>query len=268
MYIPNSTIYGSVKDYKDFEWSNDFTASRDNQNKWTGSETFTCRLADAPLLVPINGTSCRLAGWTWMISSGCEINNISGDLCEIKVNYGGFQDSDDGDDDDEDLEKFTYKLGLSLNEEPLYTNYRYKDVIANDKKIARDLINGKIEQVVGSTYDFQNTSDETKAKKYTVTSDLGKELIDNIRKGFTVYKAPATVWNASYKTKKKPKAKYLNQVGFISTALNAPALANGRNWLFIGMDVDQDVDKIYTINYQWQASGLGGWDTAIYTKPA
>lgn len=266
LYIPNSTHFGSIKNRMDYEWSDDFTASQDKDFKWTGSETATCNLNDAPNMVPAIGSSCLMPGWTWLIVSGCTVKNIGGDLCEITVNYGGMLDKDDNPTDES---KMTTKLGVSLSDEPLFRHFRYKDIPIGEKSTIRDYINGRLETSVDNQYRLIATTEHDNGAYEQVSTALGKELLDNVRSGFTTYKVATQTWEVSFKTKKSPDPQhYLNWVGFIKVPEKAPAIANDRNWLFTGLNVETSDDKIYSVTYTFILSGPGGWDSTIYAKPA
>jgi hypothetical protein len=206
-----------------------------------------------------------------MLCSSIDVENIEGDLALVIVKYGGFQEgqesSNDGDEDefnDEDLDKYTFELGITIAEEPIETLYKYKDVSIGELTVIQNLKAGRIKPIEGIAYKYINSSDDEEAKRFEITSDLGKELVNFITKGQETFLFPGQIWRATYTSKKTPSANILNSVGKIRNAIGAPAVSNSRNWLFIGCNVIEDT-KIYTITLEWQLSGEGGWDELIYS---
>jgi hypothetical protein len=256
-YTPKSTIKG----LKSFEWNSDYTASRDEKEKWTGSESFTCKLNDVTKLVPSTGTACQLQGWSFMKVSGVKITNIEGDLAQVTCEYGGFQDGDDP--DDTSKVKYTYELGIVTNEEPIESHPNYKDVDDEELVIIQNVKSGKYQLVAGEEYKYTNISDAGDDEEYEITSTEGRELIDFISKGVESYLAPSQIWRATFTSKKLPSASILNSVGKVTSAEGAPTISSGRNWLFLGCNVSEE-NKIYTISYEWMLSGAGGWSDELY----
>lgn len=260
-YNSDPTIYGVQ--VGDFTWNPDFSATKNDKSMWSGSESFTCRLEDVSTLLPANNTPCTLDGWEFLLFTGCTVNNIEGGLATVTCSYGGTEEdaSDFGDIND----SATYEMGITTSEEPIESHNRYKDVDPGELQIIQNLKNGSVKQVKDTPYNFIPTSDHEKAEKFVITSDLGKELCDKIQRGIESYLNAVQIWRVSFVSNTMPSAAILNAVGKITSAVGAPALAGGRNWLFIGCNMNQK-DRVYNVSYEWQLSDDGGWDADLYTN--
>lgn len=245
-----------------FIWNPDFSATQDEKSKWIGSETFTCRLEEVTSLLPVNGAACQLDGWGFMLFTGCKVENIEGGLATVTCNYAGTQE-DTFEFEDLDDSK-TYEMGITTSQEPIMAHPKYKDVAAGEKQILQNVLNGSLKQVSGSQYDFIPMSDHDKTEKFTITSDLGKELCEKIQKGLDGYLQAGQIWRVSFVTNTMPSTNILNAVGKITSAVGAPTVANDRNWLFIGCNMNQK-DRVFNVSYEWQLSGDGGWDEDLYS---
>jgi len=270
-HIENSTIFGLERN--SLIWNTDFRATRDDKNKWVGSETFTCHLKSLTRLLPSKGAACQMEGFSFMTLTDLEVRNNEGDTAEVTCNYSGFQDGEDaGNDDNEpELEDYVYDLQITTGEEPVTTLPKY--VFGDDKIskeefwIIRNYLEGKFEPILDDnkdyTYDFLNSDNNVKGVKHTISSVQGKELVDLLAVGLDQYLVPRQVWRATYVSKKLPSGTLLNKVGKIWPAIGAPEIADNRDWLFNGASM-QESNKLYTITLEWMLSGLGGWDDRVY----
>ena len=56
-------------------------------------------------------------------------------------------------------------------------------------------------------------------------------------------------------------------LGRITTPAGAPALPDGRNWLLVGIDAEQQVSVgTFKVTREYRASAAGGWDPDIYAN--
>jgi hypothetical protein len=275
IYVENSTRFGLVRN--GFIWKPDFQATRDESYKWTGSETFTCHLKDVTKLLPLKGAPCELEGFTFLTVDSVRVQNIEGDLAEVTCVYGGYNDNENNYNfDDEDF--YVYNLQISLDEEPITTLYKFHDdtntgaITKSEWTIIRNYLDGTFQPIFDdsdaeSRYNFRfstdtNTPPTTVA---SVTSTLGKKLVDYLTVGPEKYKVPRQIWRVTYNSKSKPKAALLNKVGKIADPPGAPEIANNRNWLFMGLNMEES-KGIFTITEEYQLSDLGGFDPFIYTS--
>jgi len=257
-----ATIMGIQSGF--IKWNPDFQASEDDKGKITASESFTCRLSDVTQLLPVSGSTCQHPGWTLLKYNGFNVENIEGDLAKVNVSYIGYR-GEDGDfdfDNEEIVNGYSTELGITTGEEPIETNYRFKDISTAEKKTIQKVKNGQLEEDPGTPYSYRPPGDPS-ATPETISSDLGKELVDLILKGITSFLQPGQIWRVTYTSKNKPSSAILNKVGKITSAKGAPSVSESRNWLFIGCSVSESA-RIYTITLEWQLSGPGGFITNLY----
>jgi hypothetical protein len=240
---------------------NDFVVSRDNKGKWTGQDTYTGKFSTIQSTIPNIGSSCTRPGWGFLLVESFRIDNIHADLCTVSVQYNG---SNTFEYDDATPDQFTYELAITSSEEPIETHPKYRKITsvpAAEQEIIGNVKLGMLKRVSPTEYNFQDIHDN---KIYTITTALGKELVDFILKGVLTYLHARQTWRERYQDDKLPSAARLNKVGKIDNPKGAPAVSNGRNWMFAGINSSQD-GKTFTIVSEWELSGDGGWYTELYT---
>jgi len=247
------------------EWNNDFTATRAETGQWTASESFTCQLSDVTRMIPKKGASCQLNGWSFLKVFSVKVSNIDGNLALVTCEFGGTQEVEKSEEEEEAEREYTYELGITTGEEPIETKFKYRDVPPEELAIIQNFRAGNLREVKDAPYTYQNSSSFEKGTELKVESELGKELIDLISKGVESYLYPGQIWRATYTSNRLPRTSVLNAVGTITSAINAPAVGHGRDWLFIGCNVVEN-NKVFTITLEWQLSGDGGWEPKIYTR--
>jgi len=296
-----ATVIGSVAPTRSLEWNPDFTATRDEKNMWTGSESFTCKLDEVSYMLPSTGAPCELPGWSFLKTSSITITNIEGTLCSVGVKYGGFNSESETaslssqslasdsltstsltgnalssdslssgeqpnpDPTNNDKETAIYDLSISVSQEPIESHIKFLRVSMADRQVIADVKNGKLKELKGTPYAYKDSSDHGDATVFKIVSGLGQQLMDYINKGILNYEVPNQIWRKTYTDNKLPNAATLNAVGKITTASNAPAVSSNRSWLFMGCTVSQDA-QTYTITLEWKLSGPGGWDIYLYTS--
>lgn len=261
MYDKRATIQGLPNGQ--IEWFNDFTANRNSDGKWTGSESFQCRLANAAMLIPVKGFPCTLPGWEFLKTTDVDVKNIEGDLALVTLRFGGVLEGDDGGDGgDETLDEnsYTYELGITVGDEPVEQNFHFATVSKEEKKIIQNIKIGKYEQKKDVPFTYLDSQDN----EFVIASDLGKELVGYIIIGVDTYLHPGQIWRATFTSNSLPPASILNSVGKITSAQGAPPIADDRNWLFLGINLTE-TDGVFTITYEWQLSGPGGFITNLYS---
>lgn len=243
---------------------NDFSAEVDNKGKWSGSETYTAPFNNVQPLIPNIGSPCPRAGWEFLTVESFRIDNVHGNLCTISVKYAGPADPDfsyDG----ATAEDFTYELGITSSEEPIETHPKYQkpeDVPTAEKEIIGNVKLGMLKRETPTGYTFKDIHD---GKIYTISSVLGKELVDFILAGVQSYFRARQTWRERYQTNSLPEASQLNAVGKITNQpKGSPPLAADRDWLFVGMNTSQE-GNVYTIVSEYELSGAGGWEPKLYS---
>lgn len=259
-----ATIHGL--DSGGYTWNPDFQAKLDSKGKWTGKESYTCRLNDVTRLLPKIGAKCTLTGWTFLTMTEVEVNNIEGDLAQVTISYSSYQEGGDFQFNDSNLNNYVYDLQIQTNEEPIQTFYKfYKDnpISSDEWSIIRKFINGTVQTVSGGDgYTFETVGGEP-SEVGSVSSDAGKKLVDYLAKGVESYYLPRQIWRVTYTTTSRPTASLLNDVGKIKTPKGSPNISTYRNWLFNGLSI-QENDKVFTVTEEYILSDLGKWDSYLY----
>lgn len=252
-------------------WNDDFKANLDDKGLWTGSVSFTCNYADVPKILPKLKSPCQEPGWSFMSLKGVDVNNNSGDTAVVNCQYTGtvtpeFQFDEE---DPEEVEKSTSSSSMAstVTESPLEQHPKYAAVTDTDKQKMQELKNGRFKLAATQSegkLTFITRVDDEGVEKIEFTDPLAIELATFIAKGVFTYLQATPVYRYTYTSTKKPTGSALNQVGKISTPVDAPSVSGGRNWLMTALNYEQDGNS-YSITGEYRLSGVDGWDTLIYT---
>lgn len=253
------------------KWTNDFKAQRDDKNTWTGSESFFCRIESIASLIPGKNAPCSHPGFSFLKVNSVEVNNYEGNIYQVTVGYKGrpYEEAEYADHPADD--SYTTELAIVTQEEPIESHPKYKlestSLTPAESVIIRNFKSGKLVPVGegADAYKFYSIDGAKKGKTFEVTSEHGKEILDFYAKNIESYLTSYQTWRITFTSKDLPTANILNYVGFITTAKGAPAIADNRDWLFMGCNVSQS-GEVYTITYEWRLSGIGGWEPKIYNK--
>lgn len=225
----------------------DYSLAVDREGKWTSAVTFLCHRNSIVKLMPRPGTVHPDISFITLDNATAKVTE--GDLAEITCNYAGAEAKTP----EQEAAAMSFSMGLSLSEEPILSNYRYKDLEEDEVAALKGIIGGKEKDDSGASY------------KDKVKSELGKEVLQKIMRGETCYYSPKVAWRASITRDHGVVGGDLNNIGKISTPFGpAPALASGRNWLLNGVNQTQE-GKSFRIEWEWLASDRGGWDTDLYS---
>lgn len=265
----------------EIQWEQGFRATRDDTGAWIGSESFQVLKPYLTKVVPKKGAPCQYPGRSYMLCTSVNVENLPGSFDRVTVNYGG--NDEDGtfefDDEEEDFEdaelnKYTYELSINVSTEPIETNSKFRNISREDRDIIYNLLQGNLErskkkdgELLAEPYTFyRNDNPDDKGKAYLVSEEnYARELVDYILNGVTGYQRARQIWRVSYNSPALPAANILNFVGYITSAKGAPALADGRNWLFTGIDARFE-NGVCATTLEFQLSETGGWDTFLYKK--
>lgn len=260
-YDSSATIYGIKR--SDIIWNDDFVATRTATNKWSASESFTCRISEVTSLIPLKGSACTFLGFEFLLTEGVKVFNIGGDLATVTVEYGGLgrPDSEGGGDGGDDVgNDYTLELSIESGEEPLQTHPKYKDIDAGEKEIIQNILSGKLVAVKNKSYYYRNADENEYAFEVTIASELGRELIDFLLRGVTTYLVPRTTLRYSYTSRQMPS---LDGVGKIATP---PKGGGTDSWLYMGAQMTES-GGVYEITKEYLKSQDGDeWDDKIYSK--
>jgi hypothetical protein len=240
-------------------------ASMDDKGKWTVRHAISCNIADVALLTPRLGAPCPHTTYSFTTLAGIDIEE-DGKTATITGTYTGTQVSED--DEDDSSGKYSYETNISLGDVPITEYYRYEDVVESEK----NAINRYLSSRYGSKSDdpenagYYTLIDEgthVNGREFIIESELGKELLDFIRRGIVTRLQPSIIRRVSYTAKSEPTGPKYNDVGYIKEPREAPAISDDRNWLFNGMTSTQD-GSVWRITEEYLLSGRGGFYTELY----
>lgn len=262
-----ATIFGLPQG--NITWNPDFKANLDEKGLWTGSNSFTCRLADLTSLIPDLGATCQEPGFDFMTMVGTEVSNNEGDTAVVNCRYSGTVTPDYEFDGDNTAVKKTTSMSIAVSEEPIETNPKYVTLTEDQRNIVQQFKAGRykiFKTADGVITELISRVDDLNVGIHFISSSaLLQDLIGKINKGFVSYLVPNQIFRVSYTQNVKPSASLLNYTGYIKAPDDAPAVGDGRNWLLIGVNYTSE-SGVYSITEEYQLSGKGGWDTSIYEK--
>ena len=222
----------------------DYSVAVDREGKWTATQVFLCHRNSITKLMPRPGTAHPEIPFIAVDSSTAQVSE--GDIAQITCTYAGT------DNNDNDANKTSYSLGLSLSEEPLLTNKKFKDLDDEEVEALQAIIGGKDKDSSGSPY------------KDKITSALGKKALKKVQRGQTSYYSPKLTWKQATVKRSSAASSDIKKIGKIdSPDGRQPSLPDGGNWLLNGVTQTQE-GGAYRIEREWLASDSGGWDADIY----
>lgn len=219
------------------------TVEVDKEGKWTATVVYLCHRQSAITLMPRPGSGHPDISFMSLIGSNIAFGE--GDVAEITCKYAGVEKPG--------KENATYSMGLSVNEEPILSHHRYKDLPLYEVEAIKFIMVGK------------DKDDQGNVMESFVESALGKEVLTKIERGETGYYAPKVTWKESWQSNKAIQPADVYLIGKIDTPDGpAPALGLSRNWLRNGVTQEQS-GKSFRLEIEWLGSNPGGWDPHLYT---
>lgn len=148
-----------------------------------------------------------------------------------------------------------YHMEPGAGEEPLLTNYLFKDLSDTEKQAALELLAS-----TKSTEDFSKAS-------AALTSTPGIKLIAKVRKGIEAYRSPTLVWVERFTTNTLADVELTKMLKTTETPPgHCPEAGSARNWLRLAPTVSPEEDgKHFNIENRWELSLPGGWDPDLYS---
>jgi hypothetical protein len=221
-----------------------YSISVDREGKWAATQIFLCHRNSITRLMPRPGTPHPEIPFITLDNATAQVTE--GDIAEITCHYAGT------DNNDNDANKTTYSLGLSLSEEPLLSNKKFKDLDEEEVEALQAIISGKDKDSSGTPY------------KDKIESALGKKALEKIQRGQTSYYSPKLTWKQATVRKSSAASSDVRKIGKIDNPDGRqPNLPSGGNWLLNGVTQTQE-GGAYRIEREWIASDSGGWDEDIY----
>lgn len=252
-------------DRNEYIWNPDFQAKLDDKGKWTGSESFTCRLKDVTRLLPTIGANCTLEGWEFLQVNNVSVQNIEGDLCQVTLGFSGYQESNFTFDDN-NLNNYTYDLNIQVGEQPINTHPKttaaHGNMTDEQKAALVKLLTGEWKADPNINIKKAYSQDNQNSQVFA-TSDGIKFYDYVVKDGKESFYLPQQVWRISYTTLTRPSADKLKEVGKIKEPKGAPDFGDNRTWLFQGMNVSEK-DRVFTVTEEYLLSDVNGWDTYLY----
>lgn len=222
----------------------DYSVAVDREGKWTATQVFLCHRSSMTKLMPRPGTPHPEIPFISVDTVTAQVTE--GDIAQITCNYAGT------DNNDADANKTSYTLGLSLSEEPLLSNKKFKTLAEDEIEALQAIISGKDKDSSGAPY------------KDKVTSTLGKKALTKIQRGQISYYSPKLTWRQATVKKSSAAASDIRKIGKIDNPDGRqPSLPDDGNWLLNGVTQTQE-GGAYRIEREWIASDGGGWDSDIY----
>ena len=147
-----------------------------------------------------------------------------------------------------------YSMDLTTGEEPLLTNFLFKDLPDTEKSALLELMASS-----------KKPADFTTATT-AVTSSEGTKAIAKIRKGVESYYNPGLVWVERFTTKSLTDLDLPRVCHVTDTPPGGcPSGGADRNWLYLGgTSSPQPEGKSWEIEKKWLLSLKGKWDTDLY----
>jgi len=175
------------------------------------------------------------------------ITEEDGGMSAVRLTYKGAASTDSGGGGGGSKE--TYSFDVSVNEEPILSHPKVKDLEEIELIALQQIINGQVNKEDGAAW-----ADD-------ITSDNGVLFLGKIRQGITAYLVP-TVTYTETGVSNTDQSSVLGDVGRVNNPPGVPNIA-GRNWMFMGLQQTEEGDS-YSYTKNWLLSGPGGWDADVY----
>jgi hypothetical protein len=267
------------------EWNSDFKANKDQNNKWSGSESFTVNAEDVTPFIPNIGAPSQHPGFTFMTINSVDVNNNEGNTYVVTCNYGGITPSDDLNQNPDNTDTTTTStssvsstsnsetqytfgetrasrgLGVSVSNQPIQTHKKFKYISDADMLIIQEIKAGTYKKVKSPANTYIDDSDKTKVgTPYTFTDAAAIKLISYNAKGVTTYLVPNQIASRTYTSASLPN---VGKVGYMDSP-NGIGGGSANDWIFSGVNATKN-GSVYEITEEWMKSGPSGWDPYLYS---
>jgi hypothetical protein len=189
--------------------------------------------------------------------SFCKLENVvfreeDGNMASARLIYRGVGASGGGGGGGAINPTLSYTYEAALNEEPLLSHVKAKELDEVELTALQQIINGNEDKPDGGKW------------KDDITTAVAKTFLNRIRKGFTSTLRP-TVTYTETGTSDQSQSSFLGTVGDIDSppgAFNPPG-RDGRAWLAYSFQETTEGDG-YRYQKVWLLSGATGWDNYLY----
>ena len=252
---------------REIKWQPDFSATQDTDGKWEATHSFGCRTQDVVLVLPTKGSSCTMQGFQFMGYDSCTVKNIKGGFSLVTCKYVGSTATYD--DEEPDVDAGSNEMSISTSTWSILYNPRYRNISDEDKQTLKFFLEGQLEFVdsVGEnpytemSFKYRNIANTFKTVKLTDAKAI--ECATKINNGITDYIHAEQIFRHTEISNSPAPTSKMNAVGKITNNPYAPAVTDGRNWLYTGFNQTES-GGAYTITFEWRLSDYGGWDEDLY----
>lgn len=211
---------------------------RDTYPGWmTRAPAFNSNHPDIPALLLKKINAKRVDGDMIDVSLGYECNNP-------EANYPGRPAG----------KIKRYHMEPAMGEEPLLTNYIFKDLTDTEKDAAQALLaSGK-------------TSEDFATAVGILTSTGGVKFIAKVRRGMEAYRSPGLVWVERFSTTNLDDVELTKILKTVASPPgDCPSAGANRDWLRLAPTVNpHDDGETWDIENRWELSLEGKWDADFY----
>ena len=187
-----------------------------------------------------------------LVLNGFSAKRIEGDLVSVSLKYKASDPEATYPGRPAGVVK-RYSMDVTTGDEPLLTNYMFKDLPDAEKSALLELMASS-----KTTEDFSTATT-------AVTSGPGVEAIAKIRKGIDSYYNPGLVWVERFTTKNLTDLSLTDVCHTQAPPGDCPSGGSTRNWLYLGGTSSPQPDgKSWEIEKRWQLSLRGNWDSDLY----
>ena len=258
-----TTIYGNKAQRGKIIWGDDFSHNEDDDGLINAKHSFLCHTDEIYKLCPLRGSSCVEPGFGILKRTGVDSEKIGGGISRVTCSYSFYRGKEIDVDADDD--GYSYQGGVITSQDSLINHPRYKNIPQSDREIIVKAYDGTyLKTSIPYNYVIPILPEYDIETEGSITSDLGKELIDKLMAGKNeTYYKPGQVVRMSYTSNIKPSNTLLAKVGKIYTGKGVSDVGGDKNWLLTGVPFSK-ANGVYTITLELQLSDDGGWDEDLY----
>lgn len=257
-----------------FEWSDDFKATKDGDDRFAASWSFTTRLSVFHQVRPRLGDPCERTGFTDLIVRSMSLRHVGGGLVECQVKFDDGEDDDDDDEGgDDDEEKYSLKISTihGTNFEPILSSHhlRNKD---GSPKLSQQEANIFSWWVAGKL--VLCADGKLRPKKFSKDFQLSYDvpevpgLAAALMAGFRRIPVPTLRVRKTYKAR-RPDAGKIGEIAKVKDNIDNYDYRDSEGYTVNWMPVSYTVKKIarnqHEITEEYALSYKGGYDKTLYT---
>lgn len=275
-----STIFGLA--FADVQPQPGFSATRDDNNGWTGRHSFMIRrtawnngavrgkFAKGVSITSLDPGLSTFFEFMKVVS--VEVSSEEGDFITVTTNISGGQGATYDEGDISTDSEPTYRLSGQLQDAPFSIHPKWEALSDLEKQALGEMISqglvydpptGKVGVKDERTFWAEQNSEGT---EYLLTSDDSKAFAVRISRGETTYLRPVITWTESAQGTDGLTNAQLNKLGNISTPRgNPPEAAGTRDWMLTSA-FQETIGELTRTDLEWTLSEKGGHDAFLYDE--